>query len=618
MANPLRVGALGGIVFGIAFALVMFIPIQDFPPALAAGVAVVLGILYGAGGALLLLFGKVIYRGRKRLVGDAEAAPRRFAVDGGIAILAVLLVYELWRTQNVWMFLGYLTTCVVAGYLANALWIRLAARRRPFAAGVMIPALILIAAGGGAAAVPAPLPTVDTNLPEPNRDVRLMVFGLDGFDWKLLDPLIEKGAVPTLARLAEEGAAGTLMSNPPLISPRIWTTLATGKDSDKHGVNDFLVDLLPPDYTRPVLLPKWPFGLDYVERVLLRTGILKRHAVTSTLRRTKAVWNMLSAAGVSSGVVGWWGTWPAEEVNGFIVSDFADSAARESFMNFMQKRDYVSEMDHSVARLTYPEPLLEEIKPFKTSPSDLSPDLIREFLHVDDEEIEQVRAIRTMDNFDPFSNFVWVLAQDEFHSKAGLHLYDLLQPDFFSVYLEGPDVLGHHFWKWRFPEEFEDVAEEDVQKYGHAIDQDYIYADRVIARFLEKADERTWVLIVSDHGMKTFPPELRAKQPWGAGHRRQGTYILWSPSRSLADDCVTEPTVLDITPTILYLFGLPIGEDMDGKPWTECVSTTRLASGGEPATIRTWDEQADRRHDIVPSAISDEKIEKLKALGYIE
>ena len=43
--------------------------------------------------------------------------------------------------------------------------------------------------------------------------------------------------------------------------------------------------------------------------------------VTSRMRKVKALWNILSDAGRRVDVVGWWATWPPENVNGSIVSD---------------------------------------------------------------------------------------------------------------------------------------------------------------------------------------------------------------------------------------------------------------------------------------------------------
>jgi hypothetical protein len=134
--------------------------------------------------------------------------------------------------------------------------------------------------------------------PEPDRrriaNSRLLVVGLDGADWSVLDPLLDKGRLPHLRRLIDDGVRAKLQSISPMISPVVWTTMGTGVPPERHGVLDFLV----------------PAG---------RAG--EGEPVTSAERLVPAVWNILSDRGVTTGVVGWWATWPAESLNGYLVTD---------------------------------------------------------------------------------------------------------------------------------------------------------------------------------------------------------------------------------------------------------------------------------------------------------
>ncbi len=70
--------------------------------------------------------------------------------------------------------------------------------------------------------------------------MKVFVLGLDGATWDVLNPLIEQGLMPNLARLREEGASGTLRSVFPPLSPVAWTGVMTGKNSGKHGVFEFV------------------------------------------------------------------------------------------------------------------------------------------------------------------------------------------------------------------------------------------------------------------------------------------------------------------------------------------------------------------------------------------
>jgi hypothetical protein len=138
------------------------------------------------------------------------------------------------------------------------------------------------------------------------RPGRVLVLGLDGVDPRIVDLLMAEGKLPNFATLRQGGAHGRLLSSRPILSPIIWTTIATGRPPSEHGIGHFVA-------------------------VNERTG--EQLPVTSQMRRVKAIWRIFSDQGRRVGVVGWWATWPAETVHGAIVSDhtcyhflFADGA----------------------------------------------------------------------------------------------------------------------------------------------------------------------------------------------------------------------------------------------------------------------------------------------------
>src|SRR5271156_5780624 len=70
--------------------------------------------------------------------------------------------------------------------------------------------------------------------------MKVFVLGLDGATWDILEPLLDEGLLPNLARLREQGVSGSLRSVFPPLSPVAWTAVMTGKNSGKHGVFEFL------------------------------------------------------------------------------------------------------------------------------------------------------------------------------------------------------------------------------------------------------------------------------------------------------------------------------------------------------------------------------------------
>jgi ribosomal protein L30 len=118
---------------------------------------------------------------------------------------------------------------------------------------------------------------------------RVLVIGLDGADWETIDPLLRSGDLPNLARLVREGAHGDLRSYDPMLSPLLWTTIATGKPPDQHGIADFLVKDKATGMRRPI---------------------------TSDFRKVKALWNAMTELDRPSSWFAWWASYPAESIAG--------------------------------------------------------------------------------------------------------------------------------------------------------------------------------------------------------------------------------------------------------------------------------------------------------------
>ncbi|HYN76208.1 MAG TPA: tetratricopeptide repeat protein, partial [Lamprocystis sp. (in: g-proteobacteria)] len=131
----------------------------------------------------------------------------------------------------------------------------------------------------------------------------------------------------------------------------------------------------------------------------------------------------------------------------------------------------------------------------------------------------------------------------------------------------------------------------------------------------------TTVIICSDHGF--HPDHLRPvqlpKEPAGPAieHRDLGTFIMAGPGIK-RDQLIHGISLLDITPTILTLYGLPVGEDMDGKPLLEAFEAPPPVT-----TIPSWDAvpgddgrlAAETCYDPIAAKAA---MDQLVALGYVE
>ena len=110
------------------------------------------------------------------------------------------------------------------------------------------------------------------------------------------------------------------------------------------------------------------------------------------------------------------------------------------------------------------------------------------------------------------------------------------------------------------------------QAYARVLESVYIHEDKRLGRLLERAGPETVVIVVSDHGFQFRPYGFYhyGLDTGGGTLAPPGVIFLWGgPIRAGAR--LQSPTVFDVTPTLLYLLGLPVGKDMDGRVLTEAI-----------------------------------------------
>jgi predicted AlkP superfamily phosphohydrolase/phosphomutase len=190
--------------------------------------------------------------------------------------------------------------------------------------------------------------------------------------------------------------------------------------------------------------------------------------------------------------------------------------------------------------------------------------------------------------------------------------------DLTLVYLWGADTIQHLFWKHYQPETWQGppidplelaMNREKIPMYHEDI-------DGFVKRLLAGMDPRTTVLIVSDHGFGPATPYDPESQING-DHRLEGI-IIAAGNHVRRGTAGSPPSVLDIAPTLLYLLGLPTGNDMEGRVIRELIDPAFL-DANPLRTIPTY-ERAQRRVPATPvaSAMDEQIKERLRKLGYIK
>jgi len=427
-----------------------------------------------------------------------------------------------------------------------------------------------------------------------------VIVGLDGADWGVILPLVKKGRLPSFARLLREGTTGILRSMEPSASPSLWTTVATGVRPERHGIHGFVVGGEGPDgASAPGTSHAGPDagGGGPV------SGAGAVRPVTSMMRRAPAFWNILPHYGFKVGVVGWLVTWPAEPVDGYIVSSYLPY-----IYNWSTGRPLKGTIIQGIPRQTFPEGLVDQLEPLKVKPADLSAATLRRFY--DPDEVAKLSA----DDRECVLGFRWSLACDETYRRIGLHLFDAYPVDLFAVYFGGVDVASHRFWKFANPGALDyHVKPVESAALGRVIDEYYVYADGLVGEYLSRLGPRDTLVVLSDHG---FKPVLLPDKPNTSGHHRmEGIVALWGRGVRRGARLDDPPGLVDILPTICALLGVPISRDLEGK---------MIEAALEPAFLKEHTARFVGRYDLpgTPSGpdqsdLDRNVLERLRSLGYI-
>jgi predicted AlkP superfamily phosphohydrolase/phosphomutase len=262
---------------------------------------------------------------------------------------------------------------------------------------------------------------------------RVLVIGLDGVPLGLIRSWAQEGKLPVLKSIMDEGVVGPLRSTVPPTSGPAWSSFMTGKNPGKTGIYDFLYR---------------------------RNGSYGFSPNDARRRDGQAIWNILSAENKRVGVLNVPMSYPAEPVNGFMIS---------GWMTPYMARGFV-----------YPPHLLDELEAevghYRIYPSETFSEKHKDgFLQA----CHQLLDLRT---------------------RTALYLMQRDPWDFFMVVFFDTDRILHQMWHyldcdhpWRSLDDVSDRSEPVWRYFQHL--------DRSIGQLVQQAGDDALVMIMSDHGM---------------------------------------------------------------------------------------------------------------------
>lgn len=352
---------------------------------------------------------------------------------------------------------------------------------------------------------------------------RVLLIGWETADWRLLRPLMKRGLMPHLQAMVGTGVSGDLAIPLPWVSSSLWTSVVTGKRAHQHGI----------------LQPGPSTGQG-------RNPFLSRQCA--------ALWDILGRSGLSSVVVGWPATDPAESIRGAMISD--------AFI-----RLGIPGAPGPTPDGVHPSRLLGPVSDLRVSPDRIDPELLRALLpedlaldsarpvfvdrfHRGAAELSTVHAVATgLVQWEPWDFMAVRYPGFLPHGCAGL----------------GPDLQGGI------------GSPEDTVLLSHSM----VCLDRMLGTLIHLVGPETRILVVAG-GVRR--PDRFQFLPWLDGFpaaefplRERGAFAMSGPGIRTGSKAVGA-SILDITPTVLQAFGLPAGEEMDGSVMPVFSQLKRLAS----------------------------------------
>jgi predicted AlkP superfamily phosphohydrolase/phosphomutase len=358
---------------------------------------------------------------------------------------------------------------------------------------------------------------------------RAVLLGIDGASLDVIARAVADGRLPNFGRLLDQGASMHLATLRPTQPGPVWTAIATGKLPWRNGVRSAATYQGFLGGRHADLLPDFCFA-----HALVSFGLLRETIQTSAALEASPLWTLLGHGGLSSTIVRWPMTFPAAPMSGTVVTDEYHRASAFRLALAEPGLTYPTALAGELAGLAPPQAAMSRADAPEADPGGTPLALDRLYMSVADA----------------------VTAQNP--------------TDLVAVRLEGLDTVGHYYLRYAMPQEFGDVSEDERARYGRVMDRYYEYLDTEVGRLLAGLGPDDLLLVVSPFGLEplSVPKRLLERAMGNAAmtgtHERAPDGFLLAFGSAVRAGRSPRGSVVDLAPTLLYFYSLPLGRDMDG------------------------------------------------------
>jgi hypothetical protein len=570
-SNAAIAAALGAVY--LAVLTLQLNPMVPLYPMNLAGLLLTLGLYYGVHLAALF-YGVIVFR---QILSSDVFSPGWISLRvlswllvldaGGAAalmwlnLLAYAPMVRLETARRMAAGAAVLTACALV-FLGVSLAHYTFGRRRGRVGGTVV-ALALVASLVVPLAVRGPgssLPLfsrpldLDIGIERPAHGGRVTMVLLDGGSLDFVSTAALAGRLPNFGRILDRGAAMHVNTHRPTQPDPVWTAVATGKLPWKSGVRSAARYQVRLATDRLELLPENCFA-----QGLITYGLVGWLPHDARSLRARPLWSILATAGLTTGVVNWPLTYPAQPVRGYLVSD-----------RFYRPGDAWLEPDDPSA--IYPVDLLPAAR--------LAGDRAR--------RLAGASAVAEAGGVAGAGSAAGAGARveggeggdeptltDRMYDEIARGLRERHHPHLSAVRFRQLDQAGHEYLRYAMPAAFGDVTSEERRRYGQVLELAYARVDAMIGRVMATLGEDDLLLVVSGYGMEPLPMWKRAVERAIGNPSLSGTHenapdgFLLAYGASVSPGRKRRASIVDVAPTVLYFLGLPVGRDMDGYARTD-------------------------------------------------